>query len=80
MYCFNENSKTVVNKKIVAESIPKTGKLLSGNFTREKKDCNNRMILNFEGFSKFIKYIEHEIKIIVNAIGLKLNVFMVSIN
>ena len=56
---FIKNSKLVTKNTIVG-STPKTREVLSGGFTRRKKDCNKRMFLNFERFNQFISYIPLE--------------------
>ena len=56
---FIKNSK-IVTKNTIVGSTPKTREVLSGGFTRRKKDCNKRMFLNFERFNQFISYIPLE--------------------
>ena len=50
--------KKLLEKKVINFSRPEVNELISGVFTRGKKDGNKRMALNFKRFNKFVNY-EH---------------------
>lgn len=50
--------KKLLEKKVINFSRPEVNELISGVFTRGKKDGNKRMVLNFKRFNKFVNY-EH---------------------
>ena len=50
--------KKLLEKKVINFSRPEVNELISGVFTRGKKDGNKRMVLNFKRFKKFVNY-EH---------------------
>ena len=57
------------------------GEFISGIFTRDEKDGNKRMILNFKKFHKFVNYKHFKMESVNNVIKLiKPNVCMASID
>ena len=71
--------KKLLKKLVVVYSTPKEGEFISDIFTRDKKDDNKRMILNFKKFNKFVNYKHFQMESINNIISLiKPNVYMAS--
>ena len=46
--------KKLLKESVIVYSTPEEGEVISGIFTRDKKDGNKRMILNLKKFNKFI--------------------------
>ena len=81
MKLFQKNFKKLLKKSVIVYSTPDEGEFISGIFTRDKKDGNTRMILNFKKFNKFVSYKHFKMESINNVINLiKPNVYMASID
>ena len=46
--------KKLLKKLVIVYNTPDEAEFISCIFTREKKDCNNRMMLNLKKFNKII--------------------------
>ena len=44
--------KKLLKKSVIVSNTPDEAEFISCIFTREKKDCNNRMMLNLKKFNK----------------------------
>ena len=73
--------KKLLKKSVIIYSTPGEGELISGVFTRDKKDGNRRMILKLKKINKFVNYKHLKMDSIKNVINLIIpNVYVTSID